>query len=777
MARALLAVAMLGCAAPGAPPDTTPVTVTITAEIGSTRVVTREHMLAAGEMQISGEPLAEAMGRDLGNYSRYRVPADLYIDPQMALSWIDLAGFSTGIESYEYSKQPMNNLMFESGAGTSLAYGPLVNVDGAVGAAATAHLAALVQKAGTGANTRGRFVFAAGSYPTANASGNVNPTGSGDPATNPLGWPGIWPTAHVFESFDPAIDPTADRSLACAISSDDNPGAMPGVTVISSNYECDASSLHLRDRAAQIEPTITPGADGFSAWKYGLWVLNYLEVMHDTVEAPVSTVADSDLATVGSPGNTIAGTDDIGVETLPGTYLGPSDIEGFQAQMFIASIDNRAEDWLTRLSTTDGATLSGFATIGDAIAYSYDTPLRWFPSVHVIETDEGGTFPRPGYALASATSDLLDTLGLAMGYAELYALTDRSNVNVGGAQPAQAVFDGDPFAADNGLADGEATLHDRALAIIRVALVDLDRLHTDPATGLLVDTVTFAGATPTRGRTLSTPSLAYTLLGLRTALRSLGGQLELYSNNAPDTAISHTPLDAVPLHYPGDASLTLSGRLEQMLRTHAALLYDHLTDASGRAWSGWDVSAAAHVDDADTLDAHAAAVRGLFAAYLATGDVRYRDRAVAVFDRMEAVFFDRDARIYTATPAPADSALYTPLRFALVQSALRDMYELIAHRPGSESRIPVLEDRIARLDKLVLNGWDDRDQNRIVSYPDECVRIVDGAPRGGLQVSERTLTGETGSSQDRDRDCVPEIDDAHLPAGLADSITFHLARP
>jgi hypothetical protein len=791
MRRAVLGLALLGCGSPDGPPlpDGAPATVTITATVERTRVVTREHMLAAGEMQLSGEPLAEAMGRVLANYSRYRVPGDLYLDPQMALSWIDLAGFSTGIESYEYSKQPMNNLMFESGAGTSLAYGPLVNSDDAVGAAATAHLTALVQQLGDAANTRGRFVFAAGTYPTNNASGNVNPTGAGVAAGNPLGWPGIWPTNHVFASFDPTIDPTHDVSLACAISSDDNPGALPGITVTSADYECDAASLHLRDRAAQVDPTITPGADGFSAWKYGLWVLNYLQVMHDTFEGPVSTVAPGDLATVGVPGNAVIGADEDGIETRAGTYLGPSDIEGFQAQLFIASVDNRAADWLARLTTTDGVTLSGFATVAAAIAYSYDAPLRWFPAVHVTETDAGGGFPRPSFTLASPTSDLLDTIGLAMGYAEVYALTDTSNVNVGGAQPAIAVFDGDPFAGDNQLADGEASLHDRALAIMRVALVDLDRLHTDPSTGLLVDTVSFAGAAPQRGHTLSTTSLAYTLLGLRTVLRSLGGQLELYSNNTPDTAISHTPLDALPLHYPGDPALTFSGRLEQVLRAHAALLYDQLTDATGRAFAGWDVAANAPVDGSDTLDAHAAAVRGLFAAYLATGDVRYRDRAVAVFDRMDAVFFDRDARIYTATPAPADRVEYTPLRFALVQSTLRDMYELIACRPGGEPRIAVLEDRLARIDKLVLDGWDDRDQNRIVDYPGECVRVIEDLPRGGLQVGERTLTGEIGSleapllpgdvrtpTRDRDRDCVPEIDDVHLPAGLADSITFQLSR-
>lgn len=70
-------------------------------------------------------------------------------------------------------------------------------------------------------------------------------------------------------------------------------------------------------------------------------------------------------------------------------------------------------------------------------------------------------------------------------------------------------------------------------------------------------------------------------------------------------------------------------------------------------------------------------------------------------------------------------------------------------------------------------------------------------------VTERTLTGETGRSDitgsggsaalgdgdydpavqeggtptsDRDSDCVPEIDDAHLPSALADSVTFWITR-
>jgi hypothetical protein len=765
-------------------PDAPPVPVTITSTVDSTRFVVREHMLAAGEMQISGEPFAEAMGRNLGGYSRNLVPPDVYIDPA-GIYGVDLAGFSTAVESYEYSKQPMNELAFEAGAGTSLAHAALVDTDGATGAAALAHLTTIIHHFAEASNALGKWVFPAGTFPAANAFGDVNPTGAGTGAVNLVGWPGMWPTAHVFESFDPAIDPTSAEALQCTIASDDNPNEGGGL-LVSGDYECDATTLHLRNRATQIDPVITPGADGFSGWKYGLWVINYLQVMHNSATL-IASVPEAQLSQVGVPGNSVAGIDSVGNPALPGTYIGSSDIEGLQAAMFILMLDARADDWLLRLSTADGATLSGWSSIAAALAYDEAGPLRWLPGrISVTETDDGSGLPKPAYSLASADSDLMDLIGIAMSYAEAYALTDIANPDVGGSQTARVYFDGDPFPADDQLPDGDPTLHDRALAMMRVAVVDLDRMHVDPASGLLVDSVHMEGTQLLRGHTISTTSVAYSVIGLRTVLRSISSQLELYSNNNPDTAIDHTPLDTQPLHAPGNP--TFSARATQILRAQARLLLDHLTDATGRAYAGWDIAANAPVDQSDTLDAHTAAIRGLFAAYLATGDTRYRDRAMAVFTRVEAVFYDSDARIYGATAAPVTDVQYTPLRFALLQSALRDVYELVAARPGGEALEPVLEDRVGRLNKLVLNGWDDRDRDRHVGWPGECTNFTNGLPRGGLEMAERTLTGETGryidevggnmgsATSDRESDCVPEVDDAHLPAALADAVTFHVVR-
>ncbi len=151
--------------------------------------------------------------------------------------------------------------------------------------------------------------------------------------------------------------------------------------------------------------------------------------------------------------------------------------------------------------------------------------------------------------------------------------------------------------------------------------------------------------------------------------------------------------------------------------------------------------------------------------------------------------------MYRTVAGPTPSTLtFTPVRFALAQAMLRDTYELIAAVDGRTSLASLIEDQVARLDKLVLDGWDDRNQNQVIDYPEECVMQPvsgasdpgGGASHGGLQMAERTLTGETGSvadtfdagarqiAKDRQTNCVPEISVAHLPAALADSITLRI---
>jgi hypothetical protein len=406
-----------------------------------------------------------------------------------------------------------------------------------------------------------------------------------------------------------------------------------------------------------------------------------------------------------------------------------------------------------------------------------------------VEAQDDSGFPRPtSYSIASPDSNLLDLAGLLGAFSSIYSLTDQSNTEVGGSQPALAYFDGDPFPVQNQTPTGAATLHDRALAMMRVVVVNMARLHVDPTTGFFVDDVALAGGTVSRGTTLSTDTAAYALLSLRTARRALDSFLVLYSNTKPDTESIPCPLDT----FPAVDGVAFGARLDALIGSLSSTFYAQLTTADGHAYGGWDLGAAAPSDDGTNLDAHSAAIRGLLVAYLATGQTMYRDRALSVFQRLEGAFYDPQARVYRPTPGDTSGTLiFTPRRFGILQGALRDTYELIAVLPGNSTLASLIEDRVARLDKLVLNGWDDRDQDQVILWPQECANQgtgPDGQPMGlgGLQMAERVLSGESGSladkpggdaglraaATDREHDCVPEISAAKLPSALASSVTF-----
>jgi hypothetical protein len=748
----------------------------------------RDHFMAAVEMQLSGEPFAETMGRDLSLYSRDHLPSNLYFDPSIPGNGgrVDLVGFSSGVESYEYSKQPLNNVGLESGAGLAAAFGPVTNPTGATGEGAKAALRAIVQSFGAGSNGTSRFI-------TADVT-----------AKNPLGWPGIWPTMMPFTSFDPHIHATNSVAESCSITSDDDPGVTG--SVMSNDYECDYTALNLPDRAKQTSGTVDPGSTGWHSWKAALWVLNYLQVMHDSTETAISDVPEDQLAQVGVPGNTINGDGGPGVTTVPGVFLGSSDIEGFQAAMFIEMMNNQVEEWLTKLTTTNGSTLSGFASLKDALAYSTSSPLRWLPgSVSVTETADASGFPRPSaFAIASPDSQLLDLAGMIGAYSSLYALTDHANTQTGGSQPARAYFDGSPFPDDDQVANGDPTTHDRMLAILRVLVVNIERMHRDPTSGLPVDTVSMAGGNIARGTTLSTDVAAYTLLALRTARRTVDSELTLYSNTTPDAEGAPCLLDSLP----AIQGRAYSDELNSLIGSVAEAFYDDLTDATGKAYLGWNVQTQQPTDDGSSLDAHSAAIRGLLVAFLATGNVKYRERAQLVYQRLDSQFYYSAARVYQTTAGAAPTRVtFTPRRFGLLQGALRDLYELIGVNTGNDALAAELLDRVSRLNKLVLNGWDDRDQDEQVTWPDECVRyvtdykgpgseasVLSGGQAntlvfGGLQMAERTLSGEMGSlvdvpmpgvprviTTDRENDCVPEVSAVGLPAALANSITFSISK-
>ena len=755
-------------------------------------------------MQTSGEPFASQFaGRNLSGYDRYTLPVDqYYLHPNetqtLFVSVTDLFGFSTAVESYEYSKYHMNMVLQQTGAGVSLINGPLLQQ--MAGATPRDKLAARVQQLLTTAGT------AQGGFAT------VPP-----PASNPrndFGFPGLWPEFAPYKSFDPtmtAVD-TIVSSCTSLVSVGYGGVSMFGNSVVPI-YECDYNSLRLPNRTAQIEPVVGPGVLGFMTWKAALWSVDFTGRLHDSNSNPVNAINPNDGQFVGTLNNKVTGTDPppcpitpCGPTTVcplssqscdpashvclpmqsvnctaPGTFIGSTPLEGMWGMLMVDEMDNAAEWLLSSLTTSDGVALGGWNGTADAIGYDYGSPLRWFPTA--IGVTEDGSVPYPmvqSLALQDATSHSEDLAALLRGEGLFFGMTDSRNGPVGQQLGLQLTFNGVTFPADDGLPDGEPSPHDRSLALIRTAFIDLDRMHADPTTGLIVDSATVNGGTVTRRPAITTTSLTHVLLGLRTALMGLNATVSQYG--APDDNPAEDVngiLNSIPIHPAGGGGGTpsFSARVRQVFTTNAAFVRDVLTHADGTVANGATLAggkATANPGMA-TIDSQTAAIRALVEGFLITGDPTYQARARLVVQHLDKAFYSLPARMYRETDGGPDQNHMTPERFAWLQSALRETYKSLYVEGDPVLGRDVLEDRIARTDKLFLNGWDDLNGDQHIQWPQECL-----AAR--MQPAEQALTGEIGtnsngtlesSGPDREFDCVLELSHAKKASVLPGEVYFH----
>jgi len=739
--------------------------VPVYADVVSSRVDTQGLLFAAGEMQISGEPFASGFaGRNLGDYDRNYIPPDQYIlnlGTEDEIPITDLFGFSTAVESYEYSKYYMNMEIQETTAGVSLANGPIVaQLPGATSLdRLRARMQDLLYNAGTDV----------GGYATLPAPQNNN--------QNYLGFPGQWPEFLPFKDWDPTMHPSYQVVQSCTYQG--GYGGLGFGTTIDPLYECAYNTTHLADRDSQVDKVLVPAVLGLATWKQALWAIDFAGRIHDTCNNQVNTVAPSDLASVGSHLNSVTATD---LGACPGTYIGSSALEGMWGLTMMATMDNEAEWLVDNALTTDGQTLGGFASLSDALHYDYTSPLQWFPASMSVTEDET-VVPYPALAslsLTDATSRSIDLAAMLLGNSMFFGTSDPRNVGVGQRIGFQCVFDGDPFPADDGVADGEATVHDRSLAVIRTTFIDLDRMHSAPKLGVIMDTATVSGGVATPSTTVTTTNLAHVLIALRQAVLSLNGTISQYGAPDPSPEADFqgilNPLPLTPPLDPDGGAPVFSRRVRDVFLTNAAFVRDVLVQSDGTVANGATITGgqATPTTTPTTIDSQTAAARALTEAFLMTGDETYRVKARAIIEKLDANFYSPPARMYREQAKGPDQIHMGSERFAWLQSALRETYKTLYVAGDPVLDRSVLEDRIARVNKLYLNGWDDLNGNKAVDQPQECLT-------GRLQMGEQALTGELGRdglgrpTADRDGDCVLELAHAGQASVQASDVFFHTA--
>jgi hypothetical protein len=767
--------------------------VPVVAEMVTRRVDVQGMMFSAGEMQISGEPFAEFFGgRNLAYYDRAFLPPDRYLIPLSGDSGvfdsllgsnvnpiIDVFGFSTAVESYEYSKYHMNSIVEFSGAGVSLVNGPLVlrMPQAAPQDKLIARVGELLTTAGTNVGPGGTAV---GGYATLPPPPNNT--------QNLLGFPGLIPTFAPYSSFDPTVAGSFQEVGVCGGSI--GYSGVPSLNAETPLYECSYNSLHLPD--AQLDHVLIPAVLGFATWKQSLWAIDFAGRLHDSGSNPVNAIKPSDEPFVGTLGNRVVGTDPPGAAV--GTYVGSIPLEGMWGLNMVAGMDNLDEWLLSALMTSDGATLGGFASKMTATAYDYTSPLFWFPAAIHVAVDATQPFPPvTALTLADSTSRSIDLGALLLGNAMFFAITDARNAGVGQRIGLHVLFDGNhAFPADDGKPDGEETAHDRALAVLRVAFVDLDRLHADPSLGIMNDSVTIKSGRVTRSGTVSMTSLGHVLIGLRQTVLSLDAAVTQYgaadeSSSADARGILNCPPPpfpcSIPIHPPGGGTPAFSAYVRQVFVTNATFVRDVLTTEDGHVANGATISngKATVTPGATLLESQTAAARALTEAFLLTGDATFEARARTVMQHLHSAFYSAAARMFRGQEGGSDEVSMTPERFGWLQSALRETDKTL-YVPGDPTLgRPALEDAIARVDKLFMNGWDDLNGNQQVDHgdggPDECL----GAR---LQQAEQSLTGELGRNAyglpvpDRDGDCVLELAHAQGADGgslsvFAGEVHFH----
>jgi hypothetical protein len=789
------------------------------------RTDTMQLMFAAGEMQTSGEPFAQDFaGRNLYYYiaARYSGKPDQYWIPSgtgngvVTIPVIDLFGFSTVVESYEYSKYNMNMVVSQSGAGVSLINGPLINA--LPGATPFDKLRARMET----------LIAATGSDITQFA---VLPPPANNPR-NDFGFPGLWPNMAPYQTFDVTMAPSREAAAICVPPDGGSPSlGYGGLALFGGHavalYECDYNSIHLSNRGQAVH-VIGPGILGYSTWKEALWAIDFTGRLHDAVANFVTSIGQEDMAQVGLSRNTVQGLGcPQGCQLVagpnnsngcpngcqPGVYIGSAPLEGIWGLTMVEDMDNAAA-WLTSsLATSDGKTLTGLPSTLDAIQYDYTSPLVWFPTTITVTEATAGASADAGagagvdagagsnaaadggsagdsaqsYPLVSslsvldATSHSVDLAALAQGYSLFFGMTDGRNVGVGQQIGMQIAFGGSPFASDDGLPDGENTPHDRALGVMRVAFVDLDRMHVEPATGVVVDTATVNGGTIMRGSTATTTSLGHVVVGLRHLLMGCNAAVTQYGAPDPDpTKDDDGILNSVPIHPAGAALNALpsfSARVRQVLTAQAAFVLNTLTSSDGTVHNGATVTNGhwTAMPDPASVESQSAALRVLSEAWLLTQDVIYQDRARAVAKTLLTAFWTDPARMFRQTAQGPDDIVMTPERFGWLQQGLRETYKWLWVPGDPLLDRSVLEDRIARVNKLYLNGWDDLNGDQHVDKPGECLDAR-------LQLGEQALTGEIASDSnghaiqqgpDVDSDCVLNISYTDAGSVLAGAVHFH----
>ncbi len=487
---------------------------------------------------------------------------------------------------------------------------------------------------------------------------------------------GAWPQFGEFISGDPHFAQPVDPN----------------------NFTMDFSTLRW-DRDT-MDKQLSPGALGQSLMKQYLWAQDMLGGFHDMDDEPVvpdGIVTPDSTNGMFDPHNNV--------------FLGGNNLDGFIGQMLTAEGINKVRNLLDNLAY-DGASLGSV----DPMTYDPANGLRYFPHrIAVTEEMVPNMPPRPAsYEVTDARSDLFDQVSLLWGTLNFKNMMDPNNTSDEAHIAYHSVFDGDPFPADMSTT-GMPGPYDLMKGSSSLIFRNLMAMHFDEEAGSFAEFALPVGAN-------------FKASGTDEKFATDGSNgMVLHSQNVTTVGAAYS-LVTLALFATEFAETPLADQANMALRAQADFMIEHMGNDRHLYQDRTRVRDTNHSTPGQrSVAAQSAAIRGLYAAYNATGDAMYLTAADEAYAALVEYYYRPNMGTF-ATNIFRRTARYTPANVALLSGALREARLVGGHTDATE---------------LYVEFW-----NNVVNK---------------MQLAEGMPTGETGS--DSDGDGIPFIPEQ--PDGVA----------
>ena len=473
--------------------------------------------------------------------------------------------YVAGIESYEYSEEAMYALNYQSQLGPHLVNGPQNISRGG-------SLNSLKKRMSTLAKSVG--------FPSTDIAKNIYPISL--------------PYRSASSEFNAQVDARiiATEEIEVLNHQDEVITATAQIPAYQHDYQT------LAWNKKQRELVIEPAAIGGILLKEVMWSQDFLGGMH-VIENDQEVEANS------------SNMDQDGKHAL-----GVSSSDGMNGVILTElSIDKML--YLQDQLAFDGKSLGAKITP----QYNANKNPIWFPhAIKVSEKKQNGVNAINKLKLKNSDSTLRDSWMLLWPLSEYFAYSDQRVLNTGQNAAFKAVFDGQPFDSapkantdkkTNNNVPGQDAFS-LASNLSNMVFQNIDALHFNKQANTLVDSYSANGK---KSQHVTTYDAAYSIVAL---------------------SIFQRAQDALPVGYAsasgGEVNLkTAQGkRALTLIESQANFIVNHLITKNGLVSDGASLTQSGGIsklDKGQSLDAQFASIRGLSAAFIATGQTRFRDAA------------------------------------------------------------------------------------------------------------------------------------------------------